>query len=1348
MAKVVRKPVDSGPADAYGELLTTRYNPIKPDLLELTAAAFRTHNSVGSADTATWTYGLGRPKGYSWAATMEEEEYERTKPIHNELGQDAISDQHRDALIRKWDEQQADLETLSKRPIAGFIAGLSANIIDPVYIPLYFLPGGLGARLSGTASKARNSIRWGGAFTAEEAAQEAIMQQNMVGRTWQESMAEIGGAALFGGALAGLTVKPAELKAFDEAADALVKNVAERGGIEPLPRTSDDSVGAQSAGLTKDELGVDLFPEQTTGSGKTASGALRNALTPATRLLKSPVRAARAFANNTVRHNYYNNGNLQQKRDATGAPIFDANGKPLYEHKASQAESIDVLSQQERKQLQIKMDQNLTRLWKELSKGMTVGRYRIKGVNSKDLSYREFLGKVGSAMRQGDVSPDQIDEVSEAAQFLRAEIINPIAARFQAAGLLPEGELSVKFAESFYPRVYDTLKIRRSAGAWEEKLTDHFRRAEMKERRAARVKEREEAALDELSDERVANDYENAVIEEELAAMGKLAAPEDAPVPDTSMLQGLEKTLNKATERSERYRGQLAKLDAEIEETAAKVKNNTEWLEKAKRRRKDKWIEKDSFFQGSAAKTSRDKRDAAKMRLASVEKDVAERRKIARRKKATKAQIAAAERGTNVLKQARKSVKTTQSRFEGDRAALVERAKGRMAASVDASTKRLPELKERRQKLAAKLKEEEAKIGPAEKKLADFVEAAGANAVKRAREARGRELKKRVKLRLNDDARARYASKVRGEASAAAREGAEREVAEPDFFDPEDLRDIDDKAYQRMRSATRNILDPEDTGDVAAATTPNMFLERVLQIEDLDLEEFLIDDAEFVLQNFIRRSVSELTWLERSGSKDLSTTTFKDDLASEYDLLRRAATSDKELERLDNLQRRDEADIDALADLLLGRYSAAGDKNAYIANTSRMMRSLTYLAQLGGMTISAAPDLHRPITQYGWGAALRAVGPAMMAWSKAVRLNSAQWRELGIAAESVLNSRAMAIGMMDDTGTSAMSAVSIAARRANATFSTITLMNSWNSMLKMLAGRTAMNAMDSMLTKGYRNLSPKQRENLAQMGIDENTAKRFSEQLDKHGVDLYGSRDFNTRAWDDREAAGLAESIIFREVENTIVTPSFGDRPTVMNSQVGGALLQFKSFFYGSWHQATLRNAQALKRGQLNAVSGMMFAAAMGWMVEIGKLGTSGRMDDLDYYNSRDAIRASVDRSGLLALPMELYNIADSFAAGGISQSLGMDMGGLRYFNRNVWGAALGPAAGYARDALQAAQSGTLGLMREDDQFSRADLRAIRRLAPGQNLFYLRQVVDMLEEMAGDAAGLEPEPRRDRRLNR
>jgi hypothetical protein len=71
-----------------------------------------------------------------------------------------------------------------------------------------------------------------------------------------------------------------------------------------------------------------------------------------------------------------------------------------------------------------------------------------------------------------------------------------------------------------------------------------------------------------------------------------------------------------------------------------------------------------------------------------------------------------------------------------------------------------------------------------------------------------------------------------------------------------------------------------------------------------------------------------------------------------------------------------------------------------------------------------------------------------------------------------------------------------------------------------------------------------------------------------------------------------------------------------------------------------------------------------------------------------------------------------------------------RYMSRNIWGAALGPTA----EVLETAA--VLPGAFINNEWTASDTRALRKLLPYQNLFYLRRLLDQVERNTNDLFGV------------
>jgi hypothetical protein len=252
-------------------------------------------------------------------------------------------------------------------------------------------------------------------------------------------------------------------------------------------------------------------------------------------------------------------------------------------------------------------------------------------------------------------------------------------------------------------------------------------------------------------------------------------------------------------------------------------------------------------------------------------------------------------------------------------------------------------------------------------------------------------------------------------------------------------------------------------------------------------------------------------------------------------------------------------------------------------------------------------------------------------------------------------------------------------------------------------------------------MSKREVEKLAMAGIDSEMAGRIAQQFSRHGE--RGSVWLaNTREWSDRYAIEAFRAAIVKEVDRAIVTPGIGDRPLWMSTELGKVVGQFKSFAFASTQRVLLAGLQQRDAAVLN---GTLLSLALGMGVYALKSRVAGKETSED---PAVWVREGVDRSGVLGWLYETGNISEKFTRGliGPRALTGGEMAS-RYASRGVFGALFGPTVGRVEDIAKATGAAV------SNEFSESDVRALRRLIPYQNLFYLRGLFDQLQDGATDA---------------
>lgn len=502
--------------------------------------------------------------------------------------------------------------------------------------------------------------------------------------------------------------------------------------------------------------------------------------------------------------------------------------------------------------------------------------------------------------------------------------------------------------------------------------------------------------------------------------------------------------------------------------------------------------------------------------------------------------------------------------------------------------------------------------------------------------------------------------------------------------------------------------------------------ERVLDISDESLAPYLDRDIDVVLQKYLRTVMPELVMTEKFGDATLEG--LKSSIKGEYKALMegKSPTIKKKLQaELDGVIR----DVNHGRDMFLGNMPRPAESVKIAVKAARIARSWSFMTMLGGMTVSAIPDIGRAIMQHGFTPWVKALGPTFSRWSSGVKLQKQAWRDIGIATEAATASRAMAQADLTD----------VSGRIGGWTqwFAKLTGMNAWNDAMKSIAAFTAQNRFIGDINR-YSVLTKTRKERLAKAGFSEDMIGRMKKELDIHGEDLKGSQVANTDAWTDRDAAVRFENALLRDVEVTIVTPGAGDLPIFMTGEVGKTMLQFRSFLVAAHNQVLLPAMQQMTRGDLAVFEGMSVMIGLGMLAETAKQHLAGRGDELADYKPQDWLRAGIDRSGIATLPMEVFNWADrtsgDFMDDGLSGMMGMREGA-KYYDRSMTETLLGPSSGNVERAASLAYRGGQVAAGQYD-FTQGDVYNARKLLPYQNLFYTRNLLNMLEqEVAEDLPG-------------
>jgi hypothetical protein len=536
----------------------------------------------------------------------------------------------------------------------------------------------------------------------------------------------------------------------------------------------------------------------------------------------------------------------------------------------------------------------------------------------------------------------------------------------------------------------------------------------------------------------------------------------------------------------------------------------------------------------------------------------------------------------------------------------------------------------------------------------------------------------------------------------------------------EDVEDIDqyienvvDEVLYKLKGTERyNVTMPYEL----RITKRGPLKERTLTfMTDEELEDFLENDIEKIANFYTRIMGTDVELKKEFGSTTLDNEI--NEVVEDYNKLTKKAKNEKERVKIEKEKKEVLRDLKALRDIMRGNYGIPNNPDSLIVRGARLSRQLQYLSKLGGVTISSIPDIARAITIHGY-ARIFNKGLRNLAFNlKGIKLNIKEAKLAGNVLETVLNTRLATLSELTDPYASGSIGERFFTNLSNK-FSKITGLAQWNDVMK---GFTSVLTQQRLITESKNLLAGKIKKNnktyLAFLGIDKTNVEKIVNQLNKFSEKEGNLIVANTDKWTDSEAIRLYRNAINLDVDRTIITKTVGDVPLLMNTELGKTIGQFKSFTFASTQQALIAG---LQQKDIAALQGLITAISLGSFVYYLKQKGAGIEPDMS--PAKLAVEG-LDRSGMLGILIEINNLSEKMTRGkiGLNALAGGEIMS-RYVSRNLTGTLIGPSSGTIQDIA------TITAAIANGEISESDIRAVRRLTPYQNLFYIRWLFDDMEK--------------------
>lgn len=548
-------------------------------------------------------------------------------------------------------------------------------------------------------------------------------------------------------------------------------------------------------------------------------------------------------------------------------------------------------------------------------------------------------------------------------------------------------------------------------------------------------------------------------------------------------------------------------------------------------------------------------------------------------------------------------------------------------------------------------------------------------------------------------------------------------------LDVSEATDVAHKVTRNIMGAEIGLLDTNERLFQELVPGSGRLKARELLLPDKHLERYLNNDIDHLSHSYLKSLAPQVEVTRRFGDKDMADAFTK--IQDEYSVLSQRALAVGDNAGAADVLGRQKADMDdlmAVRDRMYGIYGVPSDPSNWFVRASRMIRSVNIFRMLGSATWSHVPDIANVVMRHGLGNTMAAAGKLGTSL-EALNLNRDILRSYGTALDLLHNSTA---ALQGEFGVESSSPVQKTLNRGARAFTIATLETPWIAAVKAIAGATAHNQLlEASMRAASGNLSKMERIRFNQAGVSQDLMERIAKEFATHGKTINGLRFGMTDLWHDQNAAQAVEAAVNRHAEASTLSPSKGDTPLWTSSEWGKAIFQFKTFGAVAVRKVVIPLSQGMAHGDLRAAQGLATLVAAGALTYTIKQLLSGQPIEKD--PSRFGLEV-LDKSNLLGWTGELFYPA-LWAMGAQSFS--------RWGDRQTWETLAGPVAGTAVDAwdlrLPAKIRSQLTGDMNASRFTRADIHRIRRMLPGNQIWYLRRAVNALESQVGDVMNLPPQ---------
>lgn len=551
----------------------------------------------------------------------------------------------------------------------------------------------------------------------------------------------------------------------------------------------------------------------------------------------------------------------------------------------------------------------------------------------------------------------------------------------------------------------------------------------------------------------------------------------------------------------------------------------------------------------------------------------------------------------------------------------------------------------------------------------------------------------------------------------------------------EDLRDRANETVDRILSSPDGRLPyDEDTGtpdygpSVPKPPVRGSLAERALDVSNAFARDWVERDIEKVVHNHLRTFVPDVLLSERFGDTEMSNV-FRQ-INEEYSRLIDATGPGKERTALEKDRRGAIEDLAATRDMFRGLYNIPSTESGRrLGRISANLRNASVMLNMGMGMVSSIPDAAGAVFRMGM---LNTFRDAYMPFFKSLATDRAyskevmrQFRVMGISIDTQNAARHHAISGISEEFVP-HSPFERTLQWGADKMQLANLLGPWTDFVKTMTASVASAEIYRAAKASARGTATKkQTTRLAEANITPDLAMKIAEQYEKSGNRVDGVLLPNTEAWTNREAKQAFEAALTREANISVVTPGL-DRPTWLSDPVLSVIGQFKSFTAAATTRIMIAN---LQRADAQTLQGLIASLGMG-MISYKVNSLTGGSPTSD--RPQDWIKEAMSRGNIFGWLEEGNALTSKMTRGRVDayRLMGADKPLSRFAGRTVMDQLMGPTFGKAESLAKITGAAASG------DWNAGDVTAFRRFIAGQNLPYIRGLLNQVEAGVDNAFGI------------